>query len=307
MISAIRAAILRLRVDLATTQVRNICVNVLDVLVELHSIDPDAAALNWISTGAGYVGRQVVGWSGRCRAAKTWNVRSFESVMAWLADNQLPDCGTVLVHNDFRFDNIVLDRSDPTRVIGPLDWEMATIGDPLMDLVGALAYWVQGDDGAAFKLFRRQPTHTPGMLTRREVVEHYCRRRDIGLSEREWAFYGVFGLFPLAVICRQIYYPTTISRPPTPTSDSSVSPSSSWNSAAAASFVEAGKDDHRVSCRFRRPTHDSGTAGNTGRCCRALIIGSQSPGTGQPNLAYRLSRPAIGIDQCHSAKRIHRA
>lgn len=193
-------------VNLTTEQVEALCTNVLDVLVDLHTLDPDAAGLSWMSKGPGYVHRQVTGWSDRYRRAKTWNVGSFESVMTWLADNQPPDRGSVVIHNDFRFDNIVLDRTDPTRPIGLLDWEMATIGDPLMDLGGALAYWVQGDDGRAFKAFRRQPTHVPGMLTRREVVEYYCRRTDIGLTDREWAFYEVFGLFRLAVICQQIYY-----------------------------------------------------------------------------------------------------
>nr|WP_198037692.1 phosphotransferase family protein [Streptacidiphilus jeojiense] len=156
--------------------------------------------------GPGYVGRQITGWSNRYRQARTRNVSSFEAVMSWLDENQPADRAAVPVHNDFRFDNLVLDRTDPTRPIGLLDWEMATIGDPLMELGGALAYWVQRDDGPAFKIFRRQPTHTPGMLTRREVVDHYCARTGIGLTEREWAFYEVFGLFRLAAICQQIYY-----------------------------------------------------------------------------------------------------
>lgn len=187
-------------------KVRSLCVNVLDVLLDLHAVDPAAAGLTWMSKGSGYVARQVAGWSNRYRQAKTWNVGSLEAVMSWLADNQPPDRATVLIHNDFRLDNIVLDRVFPIRPVGLLDWEMATIGDPLMDLGGALAYWVQRDDGPAFKAFRRQPTHTPGMLSRREVVEYYCTRAGIGLTEREWAFYEVFGLFRLAVICQQIYY-----------------------------------------------------------------------------------------------------
>ncbi|MDP3892269.1 phosphotransferase family protein, partial [Nocardioides sp.] len=159
-----------------------------------------------IGQGEGYVSRQVGGWSARYRDAKTWNVGSFERVMTWLDERQPADRRTCLIHNDFRLDNVVLDPDDPTRPIGLLDWEMATLGDPLMDLGGALAYWVQADDGWLFRRFRRQPTHVEGMLTRREVVEHYCARTGIELTEREWAFYEVFGLFRLAVICQQIYY-----------------------------------------------------------------------------------------------------
>lgn len=192
--------------DLSTRQVRTLCTNVLDVLIDLHSIDPETAGLGWMSKGPGYVDRQVRGWSDRYRSAKTWNVGSFEKVMSWLADNRPVERGSVVIHNDFRFDNIVLDRDDPTCPLALLDWEMATIGDPLMDLGGALAYWVEPGDGVAAKAFRRQPTHVPGMFTRREVVEYYCRGTGIGLTDREWAFYEVFGLFRLAVICQQIYY-----------------------------------------------------------------------------------------------------
>lgn len=124
--------------------------------------------------------------------------------MAWLDENQPADSGTVLIHNDFRFDNVVLDRDDPTRVIGVLDWEMATVGDPLMDVGGALAYWVQADDDPVMRRLRRQPTHLPGMLTRREVWERYAERA--GATVADWRFYEVFGLFRLAGIAQQIYY-----------------------------------------------------------------------------------------------------
>ena len=193
-------------VPLSPEQARRLCTNAVDLLVELHSIDVEATGLASLGKGEGYVGRQVAGWSVRYRKARTRNVGSFEKVMRWLDENQPADVRSCLIHNDFRLDNLVLAEDDPTRPIGLLDWEMATVGDPLMDLGGALAYWVQADDGRAFRLFRRQPTHVPGMMTRREVVEHYCAASGLSLTEREWAFYEVFGLFRLAVICQQIYY-----------------------------------------------------------------------------------------------------
>ncbi|GIF13405.1 phosphotransferase family protein [Actinoplanes teichomyceticus] len=195
-----------LGLDLPPGQVRQLCTRALDLLADLHAVDPAAAGLSDLGRGAGYVSRQVDGWSGRYRAARTRNVGSFEKVMAWLRDNQPADRGACLIHNDFRFDNLVFDPADPTRPVALLDWEMATVGDPLMDLGGALAYWVQADDGPLMRAFRRQPTHTPGMLTRREVVDYYCARSGIGLTDRQWAFYEVFGLFRLAVIVQQIYY-----------------------------------------------------------------------------------------------------
>lgn len=193
-------------IDLSPGQVRELCTNVLDVLVELHSVDPDAAGLTAIGKGAGYVGRQVAGWSDRFRRAKTDDVGDYEPVMRWLAEHQPDDVATCVIHNDFRFDNVVLAPGDPMRVVGVLDWEMATLGDPLMDLGGTLAYWVQADDGEFFSQFRRQPTHLPGMFTRAEVVDYYTSRTGLSVSPERWRFYEVFGLFRLAVIAQQIYY-----------------------------------------------------------------------------------------------------
>ncbi len=192
--------------DLSPDQVRQLCTNVLDVLVELHSVDPGAAGLDDLGKGSGYVARQVSGWSDRYRKARTWNVGSFEAVMRWLAANQPTDVRTCLIHNDFRFDNVVLRQDDPLQVSGVLDWEMATLGDPLMDLGGALAYWIEARDDRVFARFRRQPTHAPGMMTRDEVVDYYAARTGLSISREQWTFYEVFGLFRLAVIAQQIYY-----------------------------------------------------------------------------------------------------
>jgi aminoglycoside phosphotransferase (APT) family kinase protein len=189
---------------LAPADLRGVCESVVDRLVDLHRVDARAAGLTDLGKGPGYVGRQVEGWSRRYRAAKTWNVPSFEHVMGWLEANQPGDVGTCVIHNDFRLDNVVLAPGDPRRIVGILDWEMATIGDPLMDLGGALAYWVQADDDRFMHILRRQPTHVPGMLTRAEVVEHYAARS--GRQIDNWPFYEVFGLFRLATIAQQIYY-----------------------------------------------------------------------------------------------------
>lgn len=191
-----------LRPDVAT--IRRLSEAAVDALVDLHSVDVGAAGLDDLDRGEGYVRRQVEGWSARYRRARTPDVPDFAPVMKWLSANQPGDVGHCLVHNDFRFDNLVLDPDDLTRVIGVLDWEMATVGDPLMDLGGALAYWVQDDDGPVFKAFRRQPTHARGMLTRWEVVQRYAERSGLEISEDDWRFYEVFGLFRLAVIAQQI-------------------------------------------------------------------------------------------------------
>jgi aminoglycoside phosphotransferase (APT) family kinase protein len=188
--------------ELSPEQARELGLRAVDSLVALHQVDAAAAGLGDLGKGLGYVGRQVSGWSDRFRRARTENVPDFEAVMAWLAERQPADVANCLVHNDFRLDNLVLDAD--LQVVGVLDWEMATLGDPLMDLGGALAYWVQADDDDMYRLSKRQPTDLPGMPTRAEVVEHY--RSRTGLAVDDWVFYEVFGLFRLAGIAQQIYY-----------------------------------------------------------------------------------------------------
>ncbi len=190
-----------LELDAAAT--RTLCTNVLDKLIALHALDPEAAGLGALGKGAGYVGRQVAGWSERWRQARTAGIDAMEDVLGWL-EGAMPSRERIcVIHNDFRFDNVVLSPDNPLDVIGVLDWEMATLGDPLMDLGGALAYWVQADDDPAFQANRRQPTNAPGMLTRAAVVAYYAERT--GLDVAAFDFYEVFGLFRLAVIIQQIF------------------------------------------------------------------------------------------------------
>ena len=178
--------------------------NAIDRLAALHRVDVRAAGLEGLGRGAGYCRRQIEGWSERYRKARTWNVPRFERVIAWLAAHTPDDAATALIHNDFRLDNLVLDEADPSRIVGVLDWEMATLGDPLMDLGNTLAYWVEAGDGPVSRALRRQPTHLPGMLTRAEVRERYAERT--GFSPPRWTFYEVYGVFRLAGIAQQIYY-----------------------------------------------------------------------------------------------------
>ena len=183
---------------------RALCLQVVDRLVDLHRVDARTAGLENFGKGAGYARRQVEGWTERYGAARTWNVPRFRRVIAWLKANTPEDVATCVIHNDFRLDNLVLDPVEPTRIAGVLDWEMATLGDPLMDLGNSLAYWVEAGDDAVARATRRQPTHLPGMLTRREVAAAYFERS--GLAPRDTTFYEVYGLFRLAAIAQQIYF-----------------------------------------------------------------------------------------------------
>jgi aminoglycoside phosphotransferase (APT) family kinase protein len=169
-------------------------------LVQLHAVD--ASILAELNKGPGYVQRQVEGWSKRYRNALTDDVPNGEKVMAWLEANRPDDVASCVIHGDWRIDNVVFDLKQ-ARIVGVLDWELATVGDPLMDLGSALAYWVDRDDEPAFAALRRQPSHLPGMPTRDEFVAKYLAASGVRCDD--FTFYEVFGLFRLAVIIQQIW------------------------------------------------------------------------------------------------------
>jgi aminoglycoside phosphotransferase (APT) family kinase protein len=189
--------------QLAPESCRALAETFVDTLAQLHAIDPDKSELHTIGKGDGYVGRQVEGWIRRFTRARTDNTPSFKRVTRWLSDNRPAEISSCVVHNDWRLDNIVLDPIDMS-VVGVLDWELATLGNPLMDLGNAMAYWVNADDDRIALAYQRQPSNLPGMLARDEIVDRYLDRA--GLSTRDWPFYEVFGLFRLAGIAQQIYY-----------------------------------------------------------------------------------------------------
>lgn len=169
-------------------------------LAQLHSVD--ASVLQELNKGAGYVERQVSGWSKRYRAALTDDVPDGEVVMNWLAANKPDDVDSCVIHGDWRIDNMVFDLG-AKKLAGVLDWELATVGDPLMDLGSALAYWIDKDDEPMFASLRRQPSNLDGMPTRKEFIAKYLE-----ISHRkcdDFTFYEVFGLFRLTVIIQQIW------------------------------------------------------------------------------------------------------
>jgi len=186
-------------------EARKLCENMLDVHLELHSIDYKKIGLADFGKPEGYVKRQVEGWTGRYRNAKTDDAPDFEEVIRWLHDNMPEESKkSCIIHNDYKFDNIVLSPEDPLKIIGVLDWEMATIGDPLMDLGSSLAYWVQADDPPEFQAIRMMPTNIPGAMTRDELVQRYAEKSGVKIDNFD--FYYCFGLFRLAGIAQQIYY-----------------------------------------------------------------------------------------------------
>jgi aminoglycoside phosphotransferase (APT) family kinase protein len=174
-----------------------------DNLADLHAVDAARPALAAIGHPQGYVRRQVAGWTDRYDRAKTDEVPQIEAVAAWLARNMPSESGAAVIHNDYKYDNVMLDPSDLTRVVAVLDWEMATIGDPLMDLGTMLGYWTDPDDDDEMRARPYGPTFLPGSLSRRQLLERYAERS--GRAAGAALFYYVFALFKIAVIVQQIY------------------------------------------------------------------------------------------------------
>jgi aminoglycoside phosphotransferase (APT) family kinase protein len=174
-----------------------------DNLARLHLLDYQAAGLGDLGKPDGYVTRQVTGWANRWAAARTEEQPAVERIGAWLPGNMPKESGAALIHNDYKFDNLLLDPDDPTRIVAVLDWEMATVGDPLMDLGSTLGYWVEPTDPAAFQPVATGPSNVPGNLTRQEVVDRYAQAT--GRPVPDVLFYYCFGLYKMAVILQQIY------------------------------------------------------------------------------------------------------
>jgi aminoglycoside phosphotransferase (APT) family kinase protein len=175
-----------------------------DNLVELHAIDPAAAKLSDFGKPEGYMKRQVEGWSERYQKAKTDDVPEMEKLAVWMRDHLPPQQPGVIIHNDYKYDNLVLDPTDLTQIRAVLDWEMATLGDPLADLGTALAYWFEPSEAEIVGPLGLGLTTLPGNLTREGVVQRYAEQS--GRSTDEILFYYVSALHKVAVIAQQIYF-----------------------------------------------------------------------------------------------------
>jgi aminoglycoside phosphotransferase (APT) family kinase protein len=193
--------------ELTPEQGKTLCHRLVDVLCELHAIDYQAVGLQDFGKPVGYVRRQVEGWTERYRQARTPDAPTFESFMKWL-EERIPGESSryTVIHNDYKFDNVVLSLQDPLKIIGVLDWEMATIGDPLMDLGCFLAYWVHPTDSPEVQVASMMVTQMPGLLTKAEMVERYAQTSGLKLTMEDFEFYYCFGIFRVAVILQQIYY-----------------------------------------------------------------------------------------------------
>jgi aminoglycoside phosphotransferase (APT) family kinase protein len=187
---------------------RQLSESVVKTLVALHAVDIQSSGIVQIGKPSGFVARQVRGWADRWTRSKTGDLARMDQVIEWLTD-RIPEAAgseATTVHNDFKLDNIMLDEDDPTRVVAVLDWEMCTVGDPLIDVGLLLSYWtMKGAGGEADQNSSlRAITNGPGWMTREEIIEHYERRTGRDLSRI--AFYETFARFKVAVVIQQIYF-----------------------------------------------------------------------------------------------------
>ncbi len=182
---------------------RGISRMVADTLVELHAVDWREAGLGEIGRPEGFLERQVGGWIKRYEAAKTDEVEEAGPLTDWLAKDVPESPEPTIIHNDYKLNNLVLNPDDLTEVRAVLDWEMATIGDPLFDLAVSLSYWVEDGDSRELREVLPTVTEAPGFMTRKEFVDYYAEKSGRDLSQMHW--YMVFGYFKLAVILQQIY------------------------------------------------------------------------------------------------------
>ena len=184
--------------------IQNVSKALISALVELHNVNIEKANLKDLGNINGYVKRQVEGWIKRYNHSKTDTIANMDFISSWLYENQPLEVGSSIVHNDFKYDNLVLDKNDFSKISAVLDWEMATIGDPFMDLGTTLGYWVDKNDLPELKLFQLSATTLDGNPSREEILELY--ERESGKSISNPVFYYVFGLFKIAVIAQQIYF-----------------------------------------------------------------------------------------------------
>lgn len=196
----LRPAMIR-SMKFSLAEMRALSEALVDNLAILHSIDIQKTGLAQLGKPEGYISRQVEGWTKRYQAAQTDAIPEMEALSSWLVSNQPTDQSPTFLHNDYKYDNIVFRESGQSEIVGVLDWEMSTVGDPWMDVGASLAYWCEAGDGELAKVFNI--SWVPGNLSRKEVVERYAEKS--GRTVKSPLFYYVFGLFKNAVIAQQIY------------------------------------------------------------------------------------------------------
>jgi aminoglycoside phosphotransferase (APT) family kinase protein len=189
------------KLRLSAEQLRATSQALVDNLADLHALDIAATGLVQIGKPEGYIRRQVEGWYKRYLAAQTNDLPVMEQLYQWLVDSMPAENAPTLIHNDYKYDNVVLNPTNLSEIRAVLDWEMCTVGDPLMDVGTALSYWAEAGDGAFERSFNL--TWLPGNLTRQKFADRYAEKSGRDVSNM--LYYYVFGLFKNTIVIQQIY------------------------------------------------------------------------------------------------------
>jgi aminoglycoside phosphotransferase (APT) family kinase protein len=189
---------------------RRVSETVVDTLGALHAVDIFKTGVAQIGKPEGFLNRQVRGWSERWQRSKTSDVLEMDNLTMWLAENLPADrpSDATIVHNDFKLDNIMLDSEDPAKVVAVLDWEMSSVGDPLIDFGLLLCYWTLKSSDEPQTL--RAVTTGTGWLTREEMIDRY--QSSTGRDLSAIVYYETFAKFKVAVIIQQIFFGTRVVR-----------------------------------------------------------------------------------------------
>lgn len=173
----------------------------IDTLVQLHRIDINKSNLIELGKPEGYLKRQVEGWMKRYQSSKVDKHPQVEPLMRWLSEHIPTSQAATVVHNDMKLNNMMLSRDDLSKAVAVFDWELCSIGDPLSDLAGSIAYWTEAGDK---ETGLTSVTHLEGFLSRAELIEQYAKKTGRDVSNID--YYLTFAFFKIAVILQQIYY-----------------------------------------------------------------------------------------------------
>jgi len=194
----------QLPLDIATPEIgQKLARSMLDLLVQLHALDPEVVGLTNLGKPEGFLARAVSGWRRRAEiASDNQPNEAIRFITAWLEKNRPPELQATMLHADFKLDNLIL-HPQTLAPVALLDWDMATRGDPLFDLATLLSYWTEPGDPPAMHDLAQMPTASYGFPSRNEVVQAYARATGRDVSN--WAFYRVLCLFKLSVVFMQLY------------------------------------------------------------------------------------------------------
>ena len=186
-----------------TAVVQKITQQLLEILIELHNISPNDIGLSELGRPEGYLTRTANGWFKRAQMMwPTYLPKAVNYIMSWLDDNKIIEKAPVLLHNDFKLDNIIFNPGDLSPV-AVIDWDLGTRGDPLWDLDVLLSYWAEPSDPTAMLQLRQMPTTSIGFPRRKDIIDIYGSRS--GRSVANIQYYRVLAQFRLAVVFKQIF------------------------------------------------------------------------------------------------------